>query len=197
MCISVLWCNLLQNLGTHAQARTHARTRTHTHPVLVLARHRHEPRDHLVRSKMMRHIFPMLWLRFVQPWRRIFTSGRFGIWGHFAALDNCSMTCKNSTPQTPGFGSHVLGRASASLTVRTEIGPGTIYKFVGAIYKIEISILTEKRQIQEGGCHTCGTVQRAAEQPAHGTMFFPSSLPWSICTLISHRQLLLMGQPKV
>lgn len=28
---------------------------------------RHEPRDHLVRSKMMRHIFPMLWLRFVQP----------------------------------------------------------------------------------------------------------------------------------
>jgi hypothetical protein len=92
---------------------------------------------------------------------------------------------------------NILGRASASLTVRTEIGLGTIYKFVGAIYKIEISILTEKRQIQEGGCHTCGTVQRAAEQPAHGTMFFPSSLPWSICTLISHRQLLLMGQPKV
>ena len=93
-----------------------------------------------------------------------------------------------------GYG---LGRASASLTVRTEIGLGTIYKFVGAIYKIEISILTEQRQIQAGGCHTCGTVQRAAEQPAHGTMFFPSSLPWSICTLISHRQLLLMGQPKV
>jgi hypothetical protein len=92
---------------------------------------------------------------------------------------------------------YVLGRASASLTVRTEIGLGAIYKFVGAIYKKEISILTEKRQIQEGGCHTCGTVQRAAEQPAHGTMFFPSSLPWSICTLISHRQLLLMGQPKV
>ena len=72
--------------------------------------------------------------------------------------------------------SYVLARASASLTVRTEIGLGTIYKFVGAIYTIEISILTEKRQIQEGGCHTCGTVQRAAEQPAHGTMFFPSFL---------------------
>ena len=92
---------------------------------------------------------------------------------------------------------YTLARASASLTVRTEIGLGTICKFVGAIYTIEISILTEKRQIQEGGCHTCGTVQRAAEQPAHGTMFFPSFLPWSICTLISHRQLLLMGQPKV
>jgi predicted membrane protein len=49
---------------------------------------------------------------------------------------------------------YALGRASASLTVRTEIGLGTIYKFVGAIYKIEISILTEKRQIEEGGCQT-------------------------------------------
>ena len=170
MCISVLWCNLLQNLGTHAQARTHAHT--HTHPVLVLARHRHEPRDHLVRSKMMRHIFPMLWLRFVQPWRRIFTSGRFGIWGHFAALDNCSMTCKNSTPQTPGFGSHVLGRASASLTARTEIGPGTIYKFVGAIYKIEISILTEKRQIQEGVATPAGLCKEQRNSPHMERCFF-------------------------
>jgi hypothetical protein len=34
------------------------------------------------------------------------------------------------------------------------------------------SILTEKRQIQEGGCQTWGIVKRAAEQPAHGTMFF-------------------------
>jgi hypothetical protein len=49
---------------------------------------------------------------------------------------------------------YVLGRASASLTVRTEIGLGPIYKFVGAIYKIEMSILSEKRQIEEGGCQT-------------------------------------------
>ena len=45
---------------------------------------------------------------------------------------------------------YVLGRASASLTVRTEIGLGTIYKFVGAIYKIEISILTERGRSRKG-----------------------------------------------
>ena len=55
-------------------------TRAHTHTVLV-ARHLPEPHDHLVPSKMMRHISPMPWLRFVQPWRRIFTSGTFGTWG--------------------------------------------------------------------------------------------------------------------
>ena len=33
------------------------------------------------------------------------------------------------------FHNHVLGGGSASLTVRTEIGLGTIYKFIGAILK--------------------------------------------------------------
>ena len=47
------------------------------------------------------------------------------------------------------FHNHVLGGGSASLTVRTEIGLGTIYKFIGVILKRN-SILTERGRSRKG-----------------------------------------------